>query len=676
MPASLMPCDLPAAGAAAAAAQQLDPPARRAEVAPAAPAPASAAIRQRVTAALGTGAGGRRGRSRNAVTPLASAASCSRRLWVRLEPVDLGERRDQAGAAQGLLERPEAGVPRPRPDHDQALRRQAERGEPGREQVVARPDPDRMALPAEQPAEQRRGEARAAAWRAAPHSSCRQPRGSPPPGRARSIPASPSGRIAPRCARRRAVEPGERCAQPLEPAPLVGAQRAGGLTGRGVRARSGIGCSRFDLLCSLICSSSELPSVKPARFWLAMLASIPAREPRNRTSRPHAKLRRPDHRRRHRRRVGRLRARPLRQGHPARARAPAGLPHAPAARPRSSRRPTATGDPRARPPPASASTRTALGGLAEPAGAAPARRPVHRPRRPAGRARRGCSPTARRQIAGLERLEPAQLLAAPAGAAPRLRRRRASTTRAPRDLDVAAIHQAYLKGFRARGGELVARRRGHRASRPRARPGGSRPEPARSRRAVAGRRRRRLGRRGRRARRRRRRSAWSPSGGPPSCSSRSTGERARLAGGDRRRRAVLLQAGIGAAAGLARATRRRCRPATSSPRSSTSRSRSTGSSARRRFRVRRVPRRWAGLRTFAADRTPVVGMEERGAGLLLAGRPGRLRHPDRAGAGARRGAPAGRRRAAGRPAAPAASSPRTCCRCASGSVPARRRREP
>jgi D-arginine dehydrogenase len=41
------------------------------------------------------------------------------------------------------------------------------------------------------------------------------------------------------------------------------------------------------------------------------------------------------------------------------------------------------------------------------------------------------------------------------------------------------------------------------------------------------------------------------------------------------------------------------------------------------FRVLRVPRRWAGLRTFAADQTPVVGMEESVPGFFwLAGQGG------------------------------------------------------
>ena len=42
-----------------------------------------------------------------------------------------------------------------------------------------------------------------------------------------------------------------------------------------------------------------------------------------------------------------------------------------------------------------------------------------------------------------------------------------------------------------------------------------------------------------------------------------------------------------------------------------------------RFRVLRVPRRWAGLRTFAADQTPVVGMEEAVPGFFwVAGQGG------------------------------------------------------
>ena len=49
--------------------------------------------------------------------------------------------------------------------------------------------------------------------------------------------------------------------------------------------------------------------------------------------------------------------------------------------------------------------------------------------------------------------------------------------------------------------------------------------------------------------------------------------------------------------------------------------------------VTRVEHRWAGLRTFAPDRTPVAGFDPRRRGFLLAGGAGRLRRADRARAG-------------------------------------------
>ena len=49
--------------------------------------------------------------------------------------------------------------------------------------------------------------------------------------------------------------------------------------------------------------------------------------------------------------------------------------------------------------------------------------------------------------------------------------------------------------------------------------------------------------------------------------------------------------------------------------------------------LRSVVSAWAGLRTFAPDRVPVVGEDPRLSGPVLAGRAGRLRHPDRAGHG-------------------------------------------
>jgi len=46
------------------------------------------------------------------------------------------------------------------------------------------------------------------------------------------------------------------------------------------------------------------------------------------------------------------------------------------------------------------------------------------------------------------------------------------------------------------------------------------------------------------------------------------------------------------------------------------------------LRVNRVTHKWAGLRTFAADKTLVAGEAPGAAGFFLAGRPGRLRNPD------------------------------------------------
>ena len=65
------------------------------------------------------------------------------------------------------------------------------------------------------------------------------------------------------------------------------------------------------------------------------------------------------------------------------------------------------------------------------------------------------------------------------------------------------------------------------------------------------------------------------------------------------------------------------------------------------LRIARLKARWAGLRTFAPDRTPVVGVFGRGIGLLLARGSGRLRDPDRARplarrSGAHHGSPASR----------------------------------
>ena len=85
--------------------------------------------------------------------------------------------------------------------------------------------------------------------------------------------------------------------------------------------------------------------------------------------------------------------------------------------------------------------------------------------------------------------------------------------------------------------------------------------------------------------------------------------------------------------------------------------------------IRRPARTWAGLRSFAPDGELVIGWDAHAPGLLLAGRPGRLRHPER-----RRRVAAGRRAVArcaaarsaaraGRAAARAGARALRCLKC-------------
>jgi glycine/D-amino acid oxidase-like deaminating enzyme len=60
------------------------------------------------------------------------------------------------------------------------------------------------------------------------------------------------------------------------------------------------------------------------------------------------------------------------------------------------------------------------------------------------------------------------------------------------------------------------------------------------------------------------------------------------------------------------------------------------------WRVERVERSWAGLRSFAPDRLPGLRLRPARPGLLLVRRPGRLRHPDRPRRGEAGGGPAAR----------------------------------
>ncbi len=47
------------------------------------------------------------------------------------------------------------------------------------------------------------------------------------------------------------------------------------------------------------------------------------------------------------------------------------------------------------------------------------------------------------------------------------------------------------------------------------------------------------------------------------------------------------------------------------------------------LQIRRIKNKWAGLRSFVADKNLVAGYDPKIEGFFLAGGPGRLRHPDR-----------------------------------------------
>ena len=124
--------------------------------------PDSGVIRHRVMAAVGAALGASHaasGRSRKAVTPLASAASCSRRLWVRVRrstSASTAVRPGLRSASSSAQRRASRGPART------TIRRSGGRplgDEPRRVQIVPRPDPERMAVGRQTP-QQGRGEAR------------------------------------------------------------------------------------------------------------------------------------------------------------------------------------------------------------------------------------------------------------------------------------------------------------------------------------------------------------------------------------------------------------------------------------------------------------------------------------------------------------------------------------
>ena len=97
----------------------------------------------------------------------------------------------------------------------------------------------------------------------------------------------------------------------------------------------------------------------------------------------------------------------------------------------------------------------------------------------------------------------------------------------------------------------------------------------------------------------------------------------RLAVRAQRRRAISTCCPRPAASSPRRSTRSIAIPATPSPRIMTSLSPPTGWSITRRIEVRRIAHRWAGLRTFTADRTPTAGFAPDAPGFFwLAGQGG------------------------------------------------------
>ena len=213
------------------------------------------------------------------------------------------------------------------------------------------------------------------------------------------------------------------------------------------------------------------------------------------------------------------------------------------------------------------------------------------------------------------------------------------------DIDVAALHAAFLRAFRRAGGTVADRRRLLRSASGR---GGDWAADPRQRRPVAardrGQRGRRVGRPGRGALRRRNRSASRPKR-RTMVQLRVGRQRAQApAAGHRLRRHFYFKGEGDRSIWVSphdeiagRPVRRRARGDRRRDRDRPLRDRSVD------WPVEAVERSWAGLRSFAPDRRTGLRLRHRCAGLLLVCRAGRLRHPDRP-----RGSENGRRAAVGR----------------------------
>ena len=196
------------------------------------------------------------------------------------------------------------------------------------------------------------------------------------------------------------------------------------------------------------------------------------------------------------------------------------------------------------------------------------------------------------------------------------------------DMDVAAIHGGFLRGARAAGCCAAARRRDH-GARAQGRP--MEDQPARRRERRRHDRRQRLGRVGRRRGRPGRRQAGRAGAQAPhrlhlrragrawtSCTCRWSSTSTRPGTSSPR----------SASSSPRRPTRRRRRPATPSPRRWTSPSPSSASRRRRRCEIRAHQEQVGGPQELRRRQEPGGGLRPRGRGLVLAGRPGRLWHPD------------------------------------------------
>ena len=146
------PDHVPASRLAAAAAEQVELPARVAEVVLAAPpVPGRAPTRQRVRAAEAPPAeSSSSGRSRRPTAPPASAASCRRRAAVRSRVREHQERAGDGGAAERFLHGPEAVHRAGRLHQHQVRGREAEAGEAGGPGVGLGGDPQHRAAGARQ----------------------------------------------------------------------------------------------------------------------------------------------------------------------------------------------------------------------------------------------------------------------------------------------------------------------------------------------------------------------------------------------------------------------------------------------------------------------------------------------------------------------------------------------